>query len=118
MVKGSWWQDATGHEKGRSGQETRAARALRTSWQHIENVTRNLLNLQILYLDPAMLIPQGSLQCQHPARERRPFREGTLGARAGARRQDRGDEQQAALEETGMFTSRLRMTEITAYLRQ
>jgi len=44
MAKGSWWQDATGHEKGRSGQETRAARALRTSWQRIDNTAQNLLN--------------------------------------------------------------------------
>ncbi len=33
------------HEKGRSGQVNRAARALRTSWQRIKNVPRNLLNL-------------------------------------------------------------------------
>ena len=45
MVKGSWWRNATGHEKGRSGQKTRAARLSRTSWQRIENIGRFRLNL-------------------------------------------------------------------------
>ena len=35
------------HEKGRSGQVNRAARALRTSWQRIENILYILLNLQL-----------------------------------------------------------------------
>jgi len=43
MAKGSRWRDATGHEKGRSGQETRAAHVRRGDV--IGNMTRNLLNL-------------------------------------------------------------------------
>jgi len=43
MVKGSLWRDATGHEKGRSGQETRAARTRRGD--DIGNMAQNLLNL-------------------------------------------------------------------------
>ena len=40
--KDSWWRNATGHEKGRSDQETRA---VHTSWQRIETIGRFLLNL-------------------------------------------------------------------------
>ena len=46
------------HEKGRSGQVNRAARALRTSWQRIKNVPRNLLNLQLFYRKPALRVSQ------------------------------------------------------------
>ena len=34
------------HEKGRSGQVNRAARALHTSWQHIKKIAQSLLKLQ------------------------------------------------------------------------